>query len=433
MADRLPACTSVFRNAALLSVALAACLAGPLSAQDHWVAAWAAAPQAPNAPPPPNANNGQPPPPPNPAVELNKGFHDQTVRMTVRPTIGGSRVRIVISNAMGKEPLAVGAAHIALHGEGSAIAAGSDHALTFGGKPGCSIPPGAMMMSDPVNFAIAPLADLSVSLFVQGDTGPPTMHGVGLHTTYISGPGDHTGDASISEPIASLSWYWLSAVHVMAPASAKAIVTFGDSITDGATSTPDTNRSWPSVLASRLAQSPGKKSPAKIAVVNEGISGNRLLHDIVGPNALARIDRDVFSQPGVKWMTVMEGINDIGFPYRPGAAAGEEVTTDQIIGALRQIAERAHMHGIKVIASTLTPFEGAAYYSEKGEEMREAVNQWIRTGKAFDAVVDFDEITRDPANPKRLRPEFNDRDHLHPNDAGYKAMAEAINLSLFAK
>ena len=349
-------------------------------------------------------------------MQLAKGFHNQTVRMTIHTSIGGSRVRVAISNAMGKAPLAIGVAHIARPGAGSGVVAGSDHALLFSGKPACLIPPGALMMSDAVDFDVPPQSDLSVSLFLPGDTGPPTTHLTGLHTTYVSGPGNFAGDASIADAVTTQSWYWLAAVHVFAPADASALVTFGDSITDGATSTPDTNRSWPSVLAARLSQTSGKgrTGSARIAVVNEGISGNRLLHDMVGPNALARLDRDVFSQPGLKWMTLLEGINDVGFPYRAGTPPGEEVTTEQIIGALQQIVERAHMHGVKVLGGTLTPFEGAAYYSEKGEQMRQVVNQWIRKSGTLDAVVDFDAITRDPNNPKRLRPEFNDRDHLHP-------------------
>ena len=205
-------------------------------------------------------------------------------------------------------------------------------------------------------------------------------------------------------------------------------MTFGDSITDGARSTPDANRSWPSILAERLV---ANKATANLAVLNQGISGNRLVRDGTAANALARFDRDVLAQAGVKWVTLLEGINDIGRGTGANAAATDAVTADDLIGALRQLVDRAHSHGIKVIGCTLTPYSGAGYYSEKGDAIREAVNRWIRTSGAFDAVVDFDAATRDLNNPKQFRAEFDSGDHLHPNDAGYKAMAEAVKLSIF--
>ncbi len=214
---------------------------------------------------------------------------------------------------------------------------------------------------------------------------------------------------------------------MVAPADAAAIVAFGDSITDGAVSTPNTDRSWPSVLARRLATNGG----ANIAVLNQGISGNRLLRDGAGVSALARFDRDVLAQPGVKWLMILEGINDIGLGARADAAPGDAVTSDDLIVALKQLVDRAHEHGLKVIGGTLTPYEGAAYASESGEVIRVAVNQWIRTAGAFDAVVDFEAVARDPEHPKQFRPGFNNGDHLHPNDAGYEAMANAIDLSIF--
>ena len=215
----------------------------------------------------------------------------------------------------------------------------------------------------------------------------------------------------------------------MAPQDAAAVVTFGDSITDGARSTVDTNNTWPAQLAARLA---ANKATANIAVVNEGIGGNRVLTDAVGlagVNALARLDRDVLSQPGVKWLMVMEGINDIGALAQPNAAF--RATADDLIGAYQQIIARAHAHGIRVIGCTLTPYGGAGYFTEEGETIRDAVNQWIRTSKAFDAVVDFEAATRDATDANKFRAEFDPGDHLHPNDAGYKAMAEAINLAIF--
>jgi lysophospholipase L1-like esterase len=217
-------------------------------------------------------------------------------------------------------------------------------------------------------------------------------------------------------------------VDVLAQADTKLIVAFGDSITDGATSTPDTDSSWPSQLAKRLLEN---KATSHLAIVNQGISGNRVLADGAGVSALARFDRDVLSQPGVEWLIVMEGINDIGLAARtPGP---NSITADDLIAAQKQLINRAHMHGIKVIGATLTPYSGAAYYSDNGETVRTALNEWIRSGKAYDAVIDFDAATRDPENPKQIRPSFNIRDHLHPNDVGYKAMADAFDLSMFKR
>jgi lysophospholipase L1-like esterase len=287
------------------------------------------------------------------------------------------------------------------------------------------------MLSDAVDLDVPKLADLAVSVYAPGDTGPASVHSLGLHTTYISPStaGDITGQPEIADAITSQSWYWLSAIDVMAPADAGAIVAFGDSITDGATSTANTDRSWPSVLATRLAANP---ATANLAVVNEGISGNRVLGDGAGVSALARFDRDVLSVAGVKWVMIMEGINDIGIGSRQGAPAGG-ISSDALIAGLRQMIERAHTHGIKVIGCTLTPYQGAGYASEAGEVMREAENNFIRTSGAFDAVVDFEAVTRDPANPKQFLTGFNNTDHLHPNDAGYKAMADSIDLTIFAE
>ncbi len=215
---------------------------------------------------------------------------------------------------------------------------------------------------------------------------------------------------------------------MLAPTDAGLIVAFGDSITDGATSTTDAEASWPSRLAARLLANP---ATANLAIVNQGISGNRVLREGTATNALARFDRDVIAQPGVKWVMLLEGINDIGNGVGPTAAPENAVTTDDLIGGMKQLIERAHMHGIKAIGCTLTPYAGARYYSDNGEEIRAAYNQWVRTGGAFDAVVDFDKATQDPANPKQIRADYNISDHLHPNDAGYKAMADAVNLSIF--
>ncbi len=401
---------------AVLLVLVFTCIQAQQKGQEHWVATWTTAELLARTPAPAPAAA----PPPVGA----RGFNNQTVRMIVRTSIGGRRLRVNLSNAFGSEPLAVGAAHIGIHSKDSEIVAGSDRALSFNGKPGCTVGPGMVILSDPVDLNVAPVSDLAVSLYFPGETGPPTSHATALHTTYIK-EGDVTGQPAIADAATTQSYYWLAGIDVMAPAHASLIVAFGDSITDGARSTPETNHSWPALLAARLA---AQKATANIAVGNMGIGGNRVLRDGTGVSALARFDRDVLSQSGVKWLMVLEGINDIG---RGATVPAETVTADEIIAGYKQIIERAHTHGIKVIGCTLTPFEGANYARETGEAVREAVNTWIRTSGAYDAVVDFEAATRDPNNPKRIRADFDPGDHLHPNDAGYQAMANAVDLSMF--
>jgi lysophospholipase L1-like esterase len=351
--------------------------------------------------------------------------------MIVHTSIGGRRVRVTLSNAFGNGPLAIGAAHIALRSAESGIVGTSDRALMFNGKPGVTIAQGAQVYSDPVDIEVPQLGDLAISVYIPGESGQLTMHNTGLHTTYIA-KGNVAGNTTLSDTATTRSWYWITAVDVMAAADTGSVVAFGDSITDGATSSNDADRSWPSVLAARLVSTPGTP---KLSVLNLGISGNRVFADGAGVNALARFDRDVLGQAGVKWLMVMEGINDIGQttgPPRGNAAPPTPVTADDLIGAMKQMIERAHTHGIKVIGCTLTPYEGATYYSPKGEEVRDAFNRWIRTSGAFDAVVDYDKVTQDSANSKTFKVTFNNNDHLHPNDAGYKAMADSIDLKIFS-
>jgi lysophospholipase L1-like esterase len=408
-------------------------------AEDHWVATWAASPQAASFSfPLPKQNMPAPKveaPAPKPAAQskqpspfaLPPNINNQTVRMIVHTSIGGNRVRVRISNACGTDALTLGAAHIALHARGSAIIPESDRVLTFSGNLTFVIPPGASIVSDPVDLQVPKHGDLVISLYSAGESTSPTVHLTGLHTTYISKPGDFTKATEIADATTIQSWYWIAGVDVLAPAGAGAIVAFGDSITDGATSTPDTDRSWPSQLAERLA---ANKATRSVAVLNNGISGNRLLADGAGISALARFDRDVLGQPGVKWLIVLEGINDIGMSTMMGGAG---VSADDLISAQKQLIARAHLHGIKAIGATLLPYGGATYYSEKGEAMRQAVNQWIRTSGAYDAVVDFDAKLRDAKNPSQLNAAYYINDHLHPNDAGYRLMADTIDLSLFGK
>jgi lysophospholipase L1-like esterase len=406
---------------------------------NHWVATWAASPQVPRvapaaaAPvPPPVGAPGQLVAAQPPAITpVRPGFTNQTIRMIARASIGGRRVRVQFSNAFGTKPVEIGAAHIALREKDSEIVRGSDRTLLFNGKPAGTILVGATLLSDPVDLDVAPLADLAVSIFLPTDTGTATVHNLALHTTYVSAEGDSTGAASMADGGTRTSWYFLSAIDVMAPADAGAVVAFGDSITDGSSSTPETNRNWPSQLAARLIANP---ATAHVAVVNEGIGGNRVLADGAGVSALARFDRDVLGISGVKWLMLMEGINDIGSTARPPVPGPSvTVTADALIGAMRQMIERAHTHGIKVIGCTLTPYLGANYYSESGEAMRTALNTWIRTPGNFDAFVDFDAATRDPEHPLQFLPPNNNTDHLHPNDAGYKAMADSVKLTLFGK
>lgn len=442
LANRHGVCSTALLLSFLIRPTIAQNRANPASGDELWIPSWVAAPQPARPPQPiriPNApaqSQAAPPAsaarPPAPIVSLN----NQTVRMIVHTSIGGGRVRIRLSNAYGTAALKIGAAHIALRDKNSSIVAGSDRTFMFGGKSSISIPPLALVVSDPVNLTVPALGDVAVSIYLPGDTGPATLHSVGLHTTYISKEGDETAQLEIEAPATSQSWFFLSGLEVVAPPNAAAVVTFGDSITDGTRSTPNTDSSWPNFLARRLQANP---ATANIAVLNEGISANRVLQDGIGAAGLARFDRDVLSQPRVKWVTILEGINDIGagigpafiFGPHPDSPASDEPTADDLIGGYRQMIERAHTQGIKVIGCTLTPFEGAAYYSEQGNKVRKEVNEWIRSSGSFDAVIDFEAAVRSTENPNKFRPEFDSGDHLHPNDAGYKVMADAVDLSVF--
>ena len=452
----------------LAGAAVATCLfvTGPStlaqSASPHWVGTWATAvvarPQGPQgfpqgqptvppsvAPavafpgaPSPVIPAGAPPRPESPAQNgaqpVGRGgrggapplnFNNQTLRQIVHASIGGDRVRVVLSNAFGSAPLSVGAAHVALREKDAAIAPKSDRVLTFAASPSTTIPAGAVIVSDPVNLTLPAFADLAIDLYLPGDTAsstsPLTTHAGAQQTSYVSPAGDHTGAVDMPVMTMTQSWFFLSRVEVAASEEVGAVVTFGDSITDGTRSTPNSNSRWPDQLARRLAM-----QNIRMGVLNEGIAGNRVLGDGAGVNALARFDRDVLVQTGVTHVIVLESINDIGL-----ARDNPSPTAADLIAGQQQLIERAHARGLKIFGATLTPFEGAAYWTRDGEAKRGALNEWIRTGKAYDGVIDFDMAVRDPGAPTRLQQQFNPGDNLHMTDAGYQAMANAVDLALF--
>ncbi len=347
-----------------------------------------------------------------------------TLREVVHVSMGGETVRVRFSNLYGTSPLVIGAVEIAQTLKGAAIVPGTNKALTFSGQPSVSIPPGALVVSDPTAFKLAPLSDLTVSFFLPKPTGPVTEHQLGNATAYHV-TGNVVSTASLESPTTATSWYYLNGVDTLAAADAAAVITIGDSITDGARSTIDTNQRWPDELARRLQADPKFRN---LSVLNEGISGNKILLDGAGPSALARFDRDVIAQSGAKYLLILEGINDIG---RLHGTPDAGLTAADLISALNQMVVRAHAHGIAVIGCTLTPYHGAGYYTENGEAIRKAVNVWIRTGGVLDGFVDFEAAVRDPNHPDSFLPSVDPGDHLHPNDSGYKAMGDAIDLKLF--
>ena len=406
--------THAVASGALLAWLVSAGLAGTAAAQStpppaaHWVGSWGADPALPNGP------------------EVT----NQTIRQVVRLSMGGNSVRIRISNELGTAPLVIGAAHLARPGqEAGSIDPATDRLLTFGGRPSVTLPPGAPVVSDPVALDTKALDRLTISLFVPRDTGPTATHPLGRATAFLADGGDMTMAATLSNPTTSSARFFLSGVDVQA-AGGSAVVTLGDSITDGYGSTIDADRRWPDVLAERLS-----RAGIPLAVVDAGISGNRILHDRpeaqFGPAAIARFDRDVLAVPGVRTVILMESINDIG---HPGSAdlPEQKVSADDIVAGMRQIIDRAHGRGLRILGATLTPYADTVfpgYFSEEGEASRQAVNHFIREGGAFDGVIDFDAVVRDPARPDHIAGAYDFGDHLHPNDAGYRKMGESIDLN----
>jgi lysophospholipase L1-like esterase len=387
-----------------------------VQAQPTWITTWIASPEA--------RWNGDFPLPTN----LPHQLWDQTVRQVARASIGGSRVRIVLSNAYGMHPLKIGAADIALSGKVTeSIVPGSNRVLTFGGKTSVVIPPGAPMLSDPVDLDVAALSHLAVSLYLPDPTAPATFHWDARQTAYI-GAGNQTAATSLKVDSTLTTRVFLAAIQVEAAPRTRTVVAFGDSITDGDGANINADARWPDFLAQRLA-------PRGVAVLNAGISGARVLRDKMGVNALARFQRDVLAQPGIRTVIVLMGINDIAWKDTPLALSDESTTAQGLIAGYQQLIARAHARHVRIIGATLTPFEGAledtpmrGYYGVGKERVRQQVNDWIRHSGAFDAVIDFDAILRDPKHPTRLLPAYDSGDHLHPGDAGNRVMAEAIDL-----
>jgi lysophospholipase L1-like esterase len=341
---------------------------------------------------------------------------------------GGTQLVLRLTNEANSQPLPIGAVTVGIADAGLNVRAGTMRQVHFNSQSSLSIPGGAPAISDPVDLASTPTDSVIVSIFLTQETEFP-LGQRGIQAVALES-GDATNALALEGAQSTTARTPISAVLVASSSHAETIVAFGDSITDGGiTDTPDV-RGWPGHLAKRLLRVSG--SP--YAVANEGIGGNGIVTDIIGPNGLARFDRDVLSLPNVTHLVLLEGINDIGFSSFPGAPSfGPSVTTQQIIGAYRQLIERAHQHAIKLIVGTLLPYKGAMYYSDNGEQVRESLNEWMRASRELDGVVDFDRALRDPTDNKKLTAAYDSGDHLHPSDAGYKAMAQAFELKQFRK
>jgi lysophospholipase L1-like esterase len=390
--------------------------AGP---EKIWVGSWSSSQQIPEA-----ANS-------LPA----EAVRDATLRQIVHLSVGGTALRVRLSNAFGTAPLTILAVHVArpVSRETGSIDAASDQELTFAGSRSVSIPAGSDYWSDPVAYDTPALSDLAITLYLEAAPPGETSH-PGSHETSFLVHGDHVADVTLSGATTLAHWFFLSGVDVRERGAGAAIVTLGDSITDGHAVPDNSNARWPDDLARRLQASQATRG---LGVLNVGTGGNRLLLDGLGPNALARFDRDVLAQTGVRYLIVLEGINDLGSATRmaPISAAEHTLLVHQLLGAYQQIVLRAHAHGITVIGGTITPDGGSDYYhpSPASEADRQAVNAWIRQPGHFDAVVDFDRVVRDPSHPDRLLPAYDSGDHLHPSPGGYRAMAAAIPLDFFTR
>ena len=376
----------------------------------HWVGTWATAP-----------------------VPVDgMALAGQTLRIISRISIGGSRLRVRVSNAYGTRDLAVGAAHLGLRSQGAGIVGGSGRQLTFNGSPSTTVSAGALVVSDPVDLDVAPLADVAVSVYLPGevpDSFPLTGHDPAHQTNYISPGGDFTSATDMPVKEETEVFLFVTGIEVLAPHEAGGIVAFGDSLTEGNISQLDANNRWPDQLARRLAARPGGR---QLGVVNQGIGGGRLLHDGHGDSGLRRFDRDVLAQPGATHVIVLLGVNDL---RNSQGKADEIVTADDLIGGLAQLAVRAHAAGLTAVAGTVMTWENETFngghYTPGGEAKRQALNAWIRGNGVFDAVIDFEAALRDPAHPTRMLPRWDSGDHLHPSDLGYRHMADRIDLARF--
>ena len=361
-------------------------------------------------------------------TEMPAELRGQTLRQTLMLSVGGPRLRVVLSNRYGTQPLEIGAASVALASGPATIRPASSRGLAFGGRPSVTVAPGAQVVSDPVDLPVAALAELAVSLYFPQATPVTTFHW-GAQQTGALVRGDATAAAELPDAQALQGRAFLAGIWVESPSRAPVVVAFGDSLTDGNGSTPGANRRWPDYLARRLA-------PQGMGVANAGISGARVWGDKMGVNAMARFDADVLSQPGVRTVVMMMGINDIGWPDSGFAPDDAPMTAARLTEGYRQLAETARLRGVRIVGGTIAPYEGSlhgtplsGHYTPAKDAVRREVNRWIRESGVFDAVVDFDAVLRDPAHPARLLPAYDSGDNLHPNDAGYQAMAQALDMA----
>jgi lysophospholipase L1-like esterase len=390
------------------------------NASQHWVATWSTS---------------------NAAVPDPATFKNQTIREIIHTSVGGQAVRIRLANTFGTQAVTFDSVYVGLQKSGASLVPRSNHAVTFGGSKSITIREGAEAFSDPISLAVGSEQNLAVSLFTSGSTGPATVHPVALQTNYISDAGNFSSSEAAS-PFAKTaqSWYFLQSVELLASVDIQgAIVALGDSITDGVSSRPDMYERWTDVLARRLLS---KGSQSVMSVLNAGISGNRVLTNSPcwGVNALARLDRDVFSQTAVRAVILFEGTNDIGQPDTPTAPltpqvvpclSRTQISADDLIAGFKQIIAQTHARELKIFGATILPYQGFGAWTTQGEAKRVAVNSWIKTSGSFDGVIDFASAIADPANSQRMNPKYDSGDHLHPGPAGHEAMGNAVDLALF--